>query len=313
MHPAVSVIFFTVSSGAGFGLFALLYLADLLKLGGGFSRGQIATTGVIALVFVIAGLLSSVAHLANPKNAWRAFSRFRTSWLSREGVFAVAFFPFAFVYLVLSWFAVPGLEGVRLALGGMATLLAWITVFSTGMIYACLKTIRQWNTPLVPANYLALGHASGALMLLAVAAWAGLALQSFVYVAAGFLILAALLKAIYYYWMAEPGASSSIQTATGFTRAQVKLLDTGHTHGTFLTQEFGFQLARRHALTLKAFVFAAGFIAPLVLLAATGGQPSLLLGGLITGMALLGLVAERWLFFAEARHVVNLYHGSQRC
>ena len=313
MHPAFSVIFFTVSSGAGFGLFALLYLADLLKLGGGFSRGQIATTGVIALVFVIAGLLSSVAHLANPKNAWRAFSRFRTSWLSREGVFAVVFFPFAFVYLVLSWFAVPGLEGVRLALGGMATLLAWITVFSTGMIYACLKTIRQWNTPLVPANYLALGHASGALMLLAVAAWAGLALQSFVYVAAGFLILAALLKAIYYYWMAEPGASSSIQTATGFTRAQVKLLDTGHTHGTFLTQEFGFQLARRHALTLKAFVFAAGFIAPLVLLATTGGQPSLLLGGLITGMVLLGLVAERWLFFAEARHVVNLYHGSQRC
>ncbi len=313
MHPAFSVIFFTVSSGAGFGLFALLYLADLLKLGGGFSRGQIATTGVIALVFVIAGLLSSVAHLANPKNAWRAFSRFRTSWLSREGVFAVAFFPFAFVYLVLSWFAVPGLEGVRLALGGMATLLAWITVFSTGMIYACLKTIRQWNTPLVPANYLALGHASGALMLLAMAAWAGLALQSFVYVAAGFLILAALLKAIYYYWMAEPGASSSIQTATGFTRAQVKLLDTGHTHGTFLTQEFGFQLARRHALTLKAFVFAVGFITPLVLLAAVGGQPSLLLGGLITGMALLGLVAERWLFFAEARHVVNLYHGSQRC
>jgi len=313
MHPAFSVIFFTVSSGAGFGLFGLLYLADLLRLGGGFSREQITVTGAIALVFVIAGLLFSVAHLANPKNAWRAFSRFRTSWLSREGVFALVFFPFAFAYLALSWFAVPGLEGVRLALGGVATLLAWITVFSTGMIYACLKTIRQWNTPLVPANYLALGHASGALMLLAVAAWADLALQPFAYIAASFLILAALLKAIYYYWMAEPGASSSIQTATGFTRAQVRLLDTGHTHGTFLTQEFGFQLARRHVLALKVFVFAAGFIAPLVLLAAVGGQPSLLLGGLITGMALLGLVAERWLFFAEARHVVNLYHGSQRC
>ena len=34
------------------------------------------------------GLLSSVLHLANPKNAWRSFSRFRTSWLSREAVFA---------------------------------------------------------------------------------------------------------------------------------------------------------------------------------------------------------------------------------
>ena len=313
MHPAFSVIFFTVSSGAGFGLFALLYLADVLKLGGGLSGEQVAATGAIALFFIIAGLLSSVAHLANPKNAWRAFSRFRTSWLSREGVFSVAFFPFAFGYLVLSWFAAPSLEVARLAVGGAATLLAWITIFSTGMIYASLKTIRQWNTPLVPANYLAMGHASGALMLLAVAAWAGLALQPFASIAASFLILGALLKAIYYFWIAEPGASASIQTATGFTRAQVKLLDTGHTHGTFLTEEFGFQLARRYALALKVFVFVAGFILPLALLGSVAGQPSLLLGSLITGLALLGLVAERWLFFAEARHVVNLYHGSQRC
>lgn len=313
MYPAFSVIFFTVSSGAGFGLFALLYLADVLKLGGGLSGEQVAATGAIALFFIVAGLLSSVLHLANPKNAWRAFSRFRTSWLSREGVFSVAFFPFAFVYLVLSWFAAPSLEVARLALGGAATLLAWITIFSTGMIYASLKTIRQWNTPLVPANYLVMGHFSGALMLLAVAAWSGLALQPFAYLAGSLLILAALLKAIYYFWIAEPGVSSTIQTATGFTRAQVKLLDTGHTHGTFLTEEFGFQLARRYAWALKMFVFAGGFIVPLVLLAALGAKISFLMGSVMTGLALLGLVAERWLFFAEARHVVNLYHGSQRC
>ncbi len=313
MHPAFSVIFFTVSSGAGFGLFALLYLADVMRLGGGLSGEKIAITGVMALVFIIAGLLSSVAHLANPKNAWRAFSRFRTSWLSREGVFSVAFFPFAFGYLLLSWFSIPGLEVLRLILGGVATLLAWITIFSTGMIYASLKTIRQWNTPLVPVNYLAMGHFSGALMLLAVAAWTGLAMQPFVYLAGSLLVFSALLKAIYYFWIAEPGASSSIQTATGFTRAQVKLLDTGHTHGTFLTQEFGFQLARRYAMVLKIGVFVAGFVLPLVLLLAFRGQPSLLWAGVITALALLGLGLERWLFFAEARHVVNLYHGAQRC
>lgn len=313
MHPAFSVIFFTVSSGAGFGLFALLYFADVLKLGGGLSGEQIAATGVIAFFFIIAGLLSSVLHLANPKNAWRAFSRFRTSWLSREGVFAVAFFPVAFGYLVLSWFDFANLEVFRWVLGGVATLLAWITVFSTGMIYGCLKTIRQWNTPLVPANYLALGNFSGALMLLAVAAWAGLSLLPFTYLAGSMLIIAGLLKAIYYYWIAEPGAGPSIQTATGFTRAQVRLLDAGHTYGTFLTQEFGFQLARKYALALKILVFIIGFILPLALLIMTSGKPSLALSAVTVALALVGLVAERWLFFAEARHVVNLYHGSQRC
>jgi DMSO reductase anchor subunit len=315
VHPAFSVIFFTVSSGAGFGLFALLYLADVMRLGGGLSEEKIAITGAIALVFIIAGLLSSVAHLANPKNAWRAFSRFRTSWLSREGVFSVVFFPFAFGYLLLSWLSlsIPSLEVLRLIAGGVATLLAWITIFSTGMIYASLKTIRQWNTPLVPVNYLAMGHFSGALMLLVVATWIGLALQPFVYLAGSLLISSALLKVVYYFWIAEPGASSSIQTATGFTRAQVKLLDTGNTHGTFLTQEFGFQLARRYAVVLKISVFALGFVLPLGLLLALSGQPSLLWACVITALALLGLGLERWLFFAEARHVVNLYHGAQRC
>ena len=93
----------------------------------------------------------------------------------------------------------------------------------------------------------------------------------------------------------------------------MRLLDAGHTHGTFLTQEFGFQLAREYAVALKAVVFILGFVAPLVLLLITSGKPSLTWSALITGVALLGLVAERWLFFAEARHVVNLYHGSQRC
>ncbi len=313
MHPAFSVIFFTVSSGAGFGLFALLYFSDVFKLGGGFSAKQIVLTGAIAFVFVIAGLLSSVGHLANPKNAWRAFSRFRTSWLSREGVFAVLFFPVAFLYLGLTWFAPEGFEIGRLILGAIATLLAWITLFSTGMIYACLKTIRQWNTPLVPASYLVLGHFSGALLLLALATWAALDLRPFAYLAGGLLLLGALVKAIYYFWMAEPSARSNIQTATGFTRAQVKILDTGHTHGTFLTQEFGFQIARSHAVFLKSVIFIVGFLLPLLVLIYAEGRPGLSLAGLITVLALVGVGIERWLFFAQAQHVVNLYHGRQRC
>ena len=312
MHPAFSVIFFTVASGAGFGLFSLLFIADTFKLGGGFSQDQLVAGGLMSLGLIIFGLLSSTFHLANPKNAWRAFSRFRTSWLSREGVFAVAFMPLALIYLASIMFDAP--LWLHESTGLLAAVLAWITVFSTGMIYACLKTIRQWNTPLVPANYLALGYSSGSLLLLLGAVIAGLDTTPYIAMSALIVSIAAVLKAIYYFWIRDPGLSPTINTATGLTRAKVKLLDTGHTHGTFLTQEFGYQLARSQASLLKVLVFVIGFGLPGLMLVwvfnAQGGQ-ALALVAAVAG--LLGAAMERWLFFAEARHVVNLYHGAQRC
>jgi len=312
MHPAFSVIFFTVASGAGFGLFSLLFIADIFKLGGGFERDQLVAGGLIAMGLVVFGLLSSTFHLANPKNAWRAFSRFRTSWLSREGVFAVLFMPLALVYLGSIMFDAP--VWLRETSGFLTAVLAWITVFSTGMIYACLKTIRQWNTPLVPANYLALGYASGSLLLLLGAVVAGLDATPYIAMSALIISIAAVLKAIYYFWIRSPGLSPTINTATGLTRAKLKLLDTGHTHGTFLTQEFGYQLARRKAGLIKALVFVVGFGVPglmLVWVFNEQGGPFAVVVAALGG--LIGAAMERWLFFAEARHVVNLYHGAQRC
>lgn len=312
MHPAFSVIFFTVASGAGFGLISLLFIADFFKLGGGFSREQLVIGGLMAMGLIVFGLLSSTFHLANPKNAWRAFSRFRTSWLSREGVFAVVFMPLALVYLISIWFDAP--QVLRVASGFLAAVMAWITVFSTGMIYACLKTIRQWNTPLVPANYLALGYASGSLLLLLGAVVAGLDTTPYIAMSALIMSIAAVLKAIYYFWIRSPGLSPTINTATGLTRAKVKLLDTGHTHGTFLTQEFGFQIARQQASLLKIVVFVLGFVVPGLMLVwvfnQEGGQTAAIVAVLA---GIVGAAVERWLFFAEARHVVNLYHGAQRC
>ena len=312
MHPALSVIFFTVASGAGFGLFSLLYIADVFKLGGGFNREQLVVGGLMALALIVFGLISSTFHLANPKNAWRAFNRFRTSWLSREGVFAVIFMPLALGYLICIWFDVPAI--FRIGLGFLAAVLAWITVFSTGMIYACLKTIRQWHTPLVPANYLALGYASGSLLLLLGAVVARLDTVPYIAMSALIVSVAAVLKAIYYFWIGSPSASSTINTATGLTRAGVKLLDTGHTHGTFLTQEFGFQLARQKAGVLRAAVFIVGFGIPGLMLILVFQQTQAIWSASLALLAvLLGASVERWLFFAEARHVVNLYHGAQRC
>lgn len=312
MHPALSVIFFTVASGAGFGLFSLLYIADVFKLGGGFNREQLLIGGLMAMALIVFGLLSSTFHLANPKNAWRAFNRFRTSWLSREGVFAVMFMPLALAYLICIWFDAPAI--LRVSIGFVAAVLAWITVFSTGMIYACLKTIRQWHTPLVPANYLALGYASGSLLLLLGAVIARLDTVPYIAMSALIVSVAAVLKAIYYFWIGSPSLSPTINTATGLTRAGVKLLDTGHTHGTFLTQEFGFQLARQKAGVLRIVVFVVGFGVPGLMLTAIFQQPeSLWAAGVALVAVMLGASVERWLFFAEARHVVNLYHGAQRC
>ncbi len=305
MKPTLSVIFFTVSSGAGFGLIALLVLADLLQWGGSLSDGVIVVGGLIALALVTAGLLSSTLHLANPKNAWRSFSRFKTSWLSREAVFAVAFYPFALCYLLLVY---NGVTGASRALAGVGTLiLAWITLYCTGMIYASLKPIPQWHTPLVPIGYFVLGHYSGALLLLAVLAYAGRAEAVFLHWALTWLALAAAIKAIYYAWMRRPGVQPTINTATGITRAGVRLLDAGHSHGTFLTSEFGFTVAREHAAVGKALVFMIGFVVPLgALLLIPQGIGAALLAA---GAALIGLLLERWFFFAEARHVVRLYHG----
>ena len=312
MHPAFSVIFFTVASGAGFGLFSLLYIADVFSLGGGFNREQLIMGGLMALALIVFGLLSSTFHLANPKNAWRAFNRFRTSWLSREGVFAVIFMPLALAYLMCIWWDAP--DVLRVSIGFVAAVLAWITVFSTGMIYACLKTIRQWHTPLVPANYLALGYASGSLLLLMGAVVAKLDTVPYLAMSALIVSVAAVLKAIYYFWIGSPSVSPTINTATGFTRAGVKLLDTGHTHGTFLTQEFGFQIARQKAGVLRIAVFVVGFGVPGLMMISIFQQPEGLWAAAVALFAvMLGTSVERWLFFAEARHVVNLYHGAQRC
>ncbi|MEZ5449439.1 MAG: DmsC/YnfH family molybdoenzyme membrane anchor subunit [Thiolinea sp.] len=266
--------------------------------------------GILALVLVAGGLVSSTFHLANPKNAWRAFFRFKTSWLSREGVFAVLFFPFALLYLLGVWVS-EGSNALVALFGVIAVVLAILTVFATGMIYACLKTIRQWNTALTPTNYLLLGLATGAVLLVMVLLISGKSAALVAGMAALLLVLAGVAKAVYYYWL-QTVTGPTLKTATGFTRAQVRLLDTGHTAGTFLTDEFGYQVDDRLRTSLKLLVFIFGILLPLLMMAAVASGVGGTLSGVLAALsALVGVGVERWLFFAEARHVVNLYHGAQ--
>ncbi len=296
MHPAISVICFTLFSGAGYGLISFLCLDDMFDLNFTLSgSGRVWLVGV-ALVLITVGLLASTLHLANPRNAWRAFFRFRTSWLSREGVFAVLLYPVALFWLLTLWSSDAG--GSKI-LAALTFCLAIATLFSTGMIYACLKTIRQWNTALTPTNYILLGFMLGSLIL--VASGAGN-----VTIAVGMVGAAALGKLIYYYWIGQP-AGPTINSALGFTRATVRLLDVGHGEGNFLTDEFGYEVAKAKLIWLRVISIVFGFLMPVALLLIFGASAGI--PAMVSGFS--GVFVERWLFFAEARHVVNLYHGSQ--
>jgi sulfite dehydrogenase (quinone) subunit SoeC len=163
MHPAYSVIFFTAASGAGYGLLALLALGGALGLVPPELGITVAGFG-LALALITAGLLSSTAHLGRPERAWRAFSQWRTSWLSREGVLAVATYPVAGV-VALGWLWGRPDAGLWAMAGLLTAILATATVIATGQIYASLTTIRDWHQPTTTPVYVMLALATGALLL----------------------------------------------------------------------------------------------------------------------------------------------------
>ena len=308
MRPALSVIFFTVSSGAGLGLLVWLVFLRLTGLGGGIAAESILPMLGLGIGLTTAGLISSTLHLANPKNAWRAFSRVRTSWLSREGVLAIALYPVA---ALDAWLAVTGTpQPLSTAVGVLLGLLALGVLYCTGMIYACLKTVPRWHNWLVPACYVLLGLYSGALLSLPFVANDVGAIPQQATLVLVLLAMALLVKTIYYFRFRAPVGQHTINQALTLGPKTIRLLDVGHTHGTFLTDEFCFQLARGHARLLRLVAISAGFLLPFVVLVA---DPRGIVPLVFAGIAcMLGLLAERWLFFAEAQHVVRLYHGAAR-
>jgi DMSO reductase anchor subunit len=319
MKPALSIVFFTVASGAGLGLLALLALADLcpvpLLSPAALPRGM-----ALALLLIAAGLASSVLHLAKPSNAWRAFARFRTSWLSREAVLAALLFPLAFAYLVAVAVDTAGMARAWLAIA--VCLLAWGLLFCTAMIYASLKPIRQWRTGWTPAAYLLLGHWSGALIVVALAIGYGGEPVSWAWLAAVLGVAALIVKLGYWrHGAADRGGKSALTLEQaigvpqgvrppGVSVAQARLFDAGHTQRTFLTDEFVFRIARQHAQAVRGTALALGFGIPLIWLAT--GPRHWAAAASVAVLAIVGLLAERWLFFADARHTVRLYHGDAR-
>ncbi|MEL6744509.1 MAG: DmsC/YnfH family molybdoenzyme membrane anchor subunit [Pseudomonadota bacterium] len=307
MHPAPSVIAFTTLSGAGYGL------AFVLALGHGnpaFTSTKIAW--FVALALIAIGLLCSTLHLGNPQRAWRAFSQWRSSWLSREGVMAVlTFIPLT----VLAGMSIFG-DTFHLGLGYVGGIMAAITVYCTAMIYASLRTIPQWHTGWTPACYLMFSMTSGTVLYLSLFGWpAGTQSNDrWVMLAIVFLIVSWGFK---FMWsrraLAVGYGDSTMESATGLGHlGKVKLLERPHAMGNYLTNEMAFRVARKHLNKLGWIEIVLGAVAPIVLLAVSsliGGGFGQFLQIVALASLIAGLFVERWLFFAVARHAVGLYYG----
>jgi len=282
------------------------------------TRATLLRGATIALALVVFGLASSAFHLGNPRNAWKSLARLRTSWLSREAASSMVLLGIASLWLVAT--ARDLASVVRLPLAIAVVVLSCLTLYFTAMIYASLKPIRQWNTPRVPMSYAALGHASGALLVVALLRAHDESSFGFAIVAGALLAAAAVVKLDYYAYIAGDIRRMTIEQAIGVaqgvgppgahaSRMQARLLDVGHSRGTFLTHEFGYTLRAGQRTSLRLLVWIAGFVVPALWLLA--GLDDAEAAALAMGTCLLGIGAERWLFFAEARHTVRLYHGDR--
>lgn len=290
MHPAPSVIVFTTLSGLGFGLLIFLGL------------GLPDVSGWVAFVFfaiayglAVGGLMASTFHLGHPERALKAFTQWRSSWLSREGWCAVLALILMGLYAISAVFF-----GQRWGvLGVLGSLFSLATVFTTSMIYTQLKTIPRWNMNLTPAMFLSFSLAGGALL----AGQTAIALP--------LLLIAALIQILY--WRqgdsAFANSGTNLGTATGLgVRGSVRAFEPPHTGTNYLLREFVHVVGRKHAEKLRIISFTLAFVLPLVLLVIPFNHFFALL---VVASHLAGVAISRWLFFAQAEHVVGLYYGKR--
>ena len=316
MHPAFSVIMFTTLSGAGYGSLALLGVFGLFNwLPADPSFGLCATT--VSLVMISAGLVSSTSHLGQPRRAWRALSQWRSSWLSREGVFAVlTYLPTSIFWIT---FLMPEqLHQTKPIINILTVLFPIITIYCTAKIYSSLKTIRQWNHQLVVPAYLLIGLFGGAIILIFLLSIFGIffPILGYFVILSGF--ITGILKITYWKSIDNANEGSTPESAIGLGGAgkKVSLLDAPTTSENFVMREMGFKIARKHSTRLRLTAMFTLFIAPSVITLITTlneNSTSIVVLSLVAVIFMcLGSVIERWLFFAEAKHVVTLYYGATR-
>ena len=290
MHPSPSVIIFTALSGLGFGLLAFL----------GLKMPDV--TGVLAFIFfvigfglAVGGLISSTFHLGRPERSIKAFKQWRSSWLSREAIAAV------FTLSIMAVYAIGRIffdYDIRI-LGVAGAIMSIVTVFTTSMIYAQLKSIPRWNTKFTPAYFLSLSLAGGALLAGQIKFCLLLLLIS------GIIQLLVWIKGD----RALALSGTTIESGTGLgTIGRVRAFEPPHTGTNYLLKEFVHIVGRKHSAKLRKIALILMIGTPILLLSLSF---SYFLAALSVISHVAGLFISRWLFFAEAEHVVGLYYGKR--
>ena len=321
MKPAFSVIFLTTLIGIGQGLFLALFtqqsyaLFDLLPHQDARFYGW---GSLLALLFTISGLAASFFHLGRPERAWRSAAQWRTSWLSREVIVLPAFMVMLFLYgaFHLSGFdpvlmTLPGGLGINatVVLGGIVTILAFALFVSTGMVYACMRFLQEWHSPLTVINFILLGGASGFTLAALYAAMAAPSQAGFFAGWALIITLLGLLGRGSSLWRnARLRPKSSLQTAIGIKHPHIVQTAQGAMGGSFNTREFFHNKSGQFLSRVKVSFLLLAFVMPLLLLLFDLSYSSVLSLGVAFVAQFAGLLAERWYFFAEARHPQNLYY-----
>ena len=318
MRPAFSILFFTTLSGAGYGLWLLLGLAFAFGLPVGNATHVLLLMLAIGFALTTTGLLFSVAHLGQPQRAWRALSQWRSSWLSREGVAALLC---VLIAAALAAAIACDMSSITLRIGGTAlAVCALLVVICTARIYTSLPTIEAWHNRHVLPVYITLALLSGGLWLWTLAVFGAGDSPTRVFAStpaliawAGLIVVAAAYKWVYWRHIDRSRMRESTGSAIGLDHlGDVRSFEHPHTEANYLTHEMGFVLARKHAARLRIGALWLAFAVPLLLLACAALVPAsaIVVAPMALLAAMLGVFVERWLFFAEARHIVMLYYGA---
>ena len=307
MRPQFSIIFFTTLAGMAQGLLFFLALINL-------EAPVLSATFLINLALPVSfilltlGLIASFFHLGHPERAWRAAMMWRTSWLSREVItLPVVMLATALTFLYIKSGIVPTWLWATVM---MSTLALWIC---TAKIYQCIRFIQEWSHPSTLSNFILLGLSSGGLLLeFLLLVWnepntpIGISLISVV----NFIVLFLALNLKLWMWRRNQKLKpkSNLASATGIKGSNIRQTSMGFMGGSFNTREFFHHQTDRVISNIRKIILLMVYIGPMVLLAFNLSSPSISQVAIALLVHYIGLLAERWMFFAEANHPQNLYY-----
>jgi len=310
MNPAFSVIFLTTLIGAAQGLFIALVVSQPHGLEGADGLQSFAVVGgLTSLGLLVLGLVSSFFHLGRPERAWRAATKWRTSWLSREVIALPLLMLCVGTYTALQWPIVETVPAVIKVVGVTGVVLVAILFICTAMIYACVKFLQEWSSPWTLINFTLLGSASGFVLASAIGASMGqINTAQLASIAMTLVALGLFSRLFTFYRNSTIKFRSSIQSAVGIKHQFITQRSMGMTGGSFNTKAFFHHASAAVMQNIKVLVILCAFILPFLLV---GGYLLVSISELLWlafVIQFVGLVAERWLFFAQANHPQNIYY-----